>query len=63
MSEECPTPRQFAVERLRKASVWSENTLLECAEDEEFVLYLQRSQFELLKNPYVLYDGAPQRSV
>lgn len=27
------------------------------------LLYLQRSQFELLKNPYVLYDGAPQRSV
>ena len=26
-------------------------------------LYLQRSQFELLKNPYVLYYGAPQRSV
>ena len=21
-------------------------------------LYLQRSQFELLKNPYVIYDGA-----
>ena len=27
------------------------------------LLYLQRSQFELLKNPYVLYDGAPLRSV
>jgi transposase-like protein len=26
-------------------------------------VYLQRSQFELLKNPYVLYDGAPLRSV
>ena len=30
---------------------------------EIIVLYLQRSQFELLKNPYVLYDGAPQQSV
>jgi hypothetical protein len=27
------------------------------------MIYLQRSQFELLKNPYVLYAGAPQRSV
>jgi hypothetical protein len=27
------------------------------------VLYLQRLQFELLKNLYVLYDGAPQWSV
>jgi len=26
------------------------------------LLYLQRSHFELLKNPYVLSDGAPQRS-
>jgi hypothetical protein len=39
VSEESPTPRQFPVERLRKASVWSENTLLECTEDEEFVLF------------------------
>jgi len=39
VSEESPTPRQFAVERIRKASVWSENALLECAEDEEFVLF------------------------
>ena len=27
------------------------------------VLYLQRSQFELLKNPCVIYDGASQYSV
>ena len=27
------------------------------------VRYLQRSQCELLKNPYVFYDGVPQRSV
>ena len=39
MSEESPPPRQFAVERVRKASVWSEHTLLECTEDEEFVLF------------------------
>jgi hypothetical protein len=26
-------------------------------------IYLQRLQFELLKNLYVLYDGAPQWSV
>ena len=39
MSEESPPPRQFAVERVRKASVWSEHTLLECAEDEEGVLF------------------------
>jgi hypothetical protein len=39
VSEESPTPRQFPVERLRKASVWSENTLLECTEDEESVLF------------------------
>ena len=39
MREDSPPPRQFAVERLRKASVWSENTLLACAEDEEFVLF------------------------
>jgi type I restriction enzyme, R subunit len=43
-------------------------TLVHFAVDTEAVfmttrLYLKRSQFELLKNPYVLYDGAPQRSV
>ena len=39
MHEESPPPRQFSVERLRKAAVWSEDTLLECTEDEEFVLF------------------------
>jgi hypothetical protein len=29
----------------------------------QHAIYLQRLQFELLKNLYVLYDGAPQWSV
>ena len=31
--------------------------------DNKIEFYLQRSQFELLKNPYVIYDGASPYSV
>jgi predicted extracellular nuclease len=46
---------QFLVDRLNAATASGTYAFID--------VYLQRSQFELLKNPYVLYDGAPQRSV